>query len=446
MRKIAILFLSPLFGCTNGSVKQIDSSEICQLVPIAEAGDDQATSLGIPVILNGTGSSWCEDYDEDVVFIWSFVSTPVESTVSETSLSANRSGAAITPQFTPDITGEFVVSLQVSDGNEVSSIDYMVVNVVAGDSAPISDCGGAYEGEIGSIVTIDGSASSDPEGAVLEYSWSLNTPTCSVLTSSDVYNEGTASPSFVPDCEGTYAITLSVSDGSQWSDPVVCAVDVGGINRLPVADAGKTEDFGGCAPNPFQLNGHSSYDADGDSLTFSWALVSAPVDSVVSDANFDDTTSPTPEFSWDVDGVYTFQLQVHDGTGWSAPDLVDVTIGDMADNHRPIANAGDNMAIEATAACQDTSYSSECADCPPYTLLLDGSGTIDLDTDMLSFFWEEVTGGLQIATPHAAVTSAVIDTQTVSTSLSFDVSLEVSDCQQSDTDLMTITYTCVSDN
>ena len=118
----------------------------------------------------------------------------------------------------------------------------------------------------------------------------------------------------------------------------------------------------------------------------------------------------------------------------------------MADNHRPIANAGDNMAIEATAACQDTSYSSECADCPPYTLLLDGSGTIDLDTDMLSFFWEEVTGGLQIATPHAAVTSAVIDTQTVSTSLSFDVSLEVSDCQQSDTDLMTITYTCVSDN
>jgi hypothetical protein len=444
MRKIAILFLSPLFGCTN-TVAKLDSSELCQS-PMAEAGEDQATSLGVPVILNGAASSWCEDYDEEVTFVWSFVSTPADSTVTETSLSANRTGAAITPQFTPDITGEFVVSLQVGDGNEVSSIDYVVVNVAAGDSAPISDCGGGYEGEVGSIVTIDGSASIDPEGAVLEYSWSLNTPSCSNVSSSDVYNEGTSTPSFVPDCEGTYAVTLSVSDGSQWSDPVVCAVDVGGVNRLPVADAGKTEEFGGCAPNPFELNGHSSYDADGDAVTYSWALVAAPVTSTVSDANFDDTTSATPNFSWDVNGVYTFQLQVHDGNGWSAPDLVDVTIGDIANNHRPIANAGDNMLIETTAACQDTSYSSECSDCPPYTLLLDGSGTMDLDADTLTFFWEEVTGDLQVLTPNAAVTSAVIDTQTVATSLSFDVSLEVSDCQQSDTDVMTITYTCVSDN
>jgi hypothetical protein len=71
---------------------------------------------------------------------------------------------------------------------------------------------------------------------------------------------------------------------------------------------------------------------------------------------------------------------------------------------------------------------------------------MDLDADTLTFFWEEVTGDLQVLTPNAAVTSAVIDTQTVATSLSFDVSLEVSDCQQSDTDVMTITYTCVSDN
>ena len=192
-------------------------------------------------------------------------------------------------------------------------------------------------------------------------------------------------------------MTLSVSDGGQWSDPVVCAVEVGTVNRLPVADAG-SRSYGGCAPNPFQLNGYSSYDADGDSLTYSWSLVSAPTDSTATDSNFDDTSSATPNFTWDVQGSYTFQLQVHDGVGWSAPDLVDVTVGDIVNNHRPIANAGDALTVEVNASCQDTSYSSECADCPPYTILLDGSGTMDLDGDVLSFSWEEATGGLQIVT------------------------------------------------
>lgn len=444
MRKITALFFSvSLFACTSSTPEKLDSAECGG--PIAEAGDDQSIALGGVVILNGVGSTWCEDYDDDVILTWSFVSTPAESAVTENSLSGNRNAAAITPQFTPDATGEYVLSLQVSDGETVSNIDYVVISVVAGGTPPTADCGGSYEGEIGSIVTLNGSGSNSSSTTELEYSWSLSTPTCSSLTTSDVYNEGTDSPSFVPDCEGTYAMTLSVSDGAQWSDPVVCAVEVGSVNQLPVADAGKTEEYGGCAPNPFQLNGHSSYDVDGDALTYSWALVSVPTDSIATDSNFDDTASATPNFTWDLQGTYTFQLQVHDGSGWSAPDLVDVTVGDIADNHRPIANAGDAMTIEVSASCQDTSYSSECADCPPYTLLLDGSGTMDLDGDVLSFSWEEATGGLQIVTPGTAITSAIIPSQAVSTTLNFEISLEVSDCEQSDSDLTTVTYSCISD-
>lgn len=444
MRRMSTLLLSvSLLACTSGGVIEKESGEECSQ-PLAEAGEDQTVGLGIPVILSAVGSSWCQDYDDDIILTWSFVSTPAESLVNEASLSGNRNSAAITPQFTPDMTGEYVLSLQLNDGQSVSNIDYVVINVVAGGAPPTADCGGAYEGEIGSIVTIDGSASATSSAAPLEYNWSLNTPACSALTDADIYNEGTANPSFVPDCEGTYAITLAVSDGSQWSDPAICAVEVAGVNRLPVADAGKTESFGGCAPNPFQLNGYSSYDVDGDPLTYSWSLVSVPATSTATDANFDDATSATPSFSWDVEGVYTFQLQVHDGTGWSAPDLVDVTIGSMNDNRRPIANAGDALTLEVSASCQDTSYSSECADCPPYTFLLDGSGTMDLDGDSLSFAWEEATGGLQIVTPGAAVTSAIIPTQAVSTTLNFEVSLEVSDCEQSDSDVTTVTYSCVS--
>ena len=451
MQKISLLLLGITFACTSNKPIEGDSSAICK-TPVAEAGDDVVVSLGMPAVLNGASSSWCSDYDEDVVFTWSFVSVPSESSVNENSLSVNRSAAAVTPTFTPDVTGEYVLSLQVNDGIEASNIDYVVVNVAAGDSAPVADCGGSYEGEIGSVVTIDGSLSTDPELAALEYSWGLTPPNCSTLSSDDLYNEGTANPSFVPDCEGVYAVSLSVSDGAQWSDPVICSVEVGSANRLPVADAGKTGDLGGCADNPMPLNGLSSYDPDGDTLTFSWAVVSVPTNSVATNASFDDQTSGTPRFTWDVEGTYTFQLQVYDGSQWSAPDLVDITIGSLMDNRRPIANAGDDLDIEITAACQEypgqnnySGYSSDCSSCASYTLLLDGSGSTDLDGDSMSFQWEEATGGLQIVTPNAAVTSAIIGSQAVNTNLSYSVELTAADCERSDTDSMSITYSCVAD-
>jgi hypothetical protein len=203
-------------------------------------------------------------------------------------------------------------------------------------------------------------------------------------------------------------------------------------------------DFGGCAGNPTQLNGYGSYDADGDRLTFFWALVSAPTDSTVTDANFSDVSSPNPEFTWDVMGRYTFQLQVHDGQAWSAPDLVDLTIGDIANNVRPIANAGDSVDIEATANCQSTSYSAECADCAPFIVMLDGSASSDFNGDMLNFSWSEPTGVMSIANPQAALTPATIPTQVVNANLSFEVTLTVSDCEQSDDDKTTINYSCVS--
>ena len=441
-----LLFVSGTFsgvGCTDNKNTAVDSSETCK-APVADAGVDSTIGLGQPVFLNAAASSWCSDYDDNVVFIWSFVSVPAQSAVTEDSLSANRSAAAMSPQFTPDVIGDYVVSLQVSDGLSVSDADFVVIEVVASDEAPTADCGGEYTGEIGQLVTLDGSNSADPEGADLTYSWSLTPPNCSTLTSDNIYNEGTSAPSFVPDCSGVFVTTLTVSDGNHWSDPVICPIDVGSENRIPTADAGKTMDFGGCAGNPVQLNGYGSFDPDGDRLTYQWGLVSTPANSAATDANFTNISSPEPEFTWDEIGTYTFQLQVHDGTAWSAPDLVDLTIGDIANNQRPIANAGDSLTIEATANCQATSYSSACADCAAYTVMLDGSASSDLDGDALQFQWSEGSGVLNIANANAALTPAEIPTQVVNANLSFDVVLTVSDCEQSDDDQTTITYTCVS--
>ena len=67
-----------------------------------------------------------------------------------------------------------------------------------------------------------------------------------------------------------------------------------------------------------QLDGSGSSDADGDLLTFRWALTTRPAGSQATLANA--TVNPT--FVADVLGTYVAQLIVNDGTFDSLPETV----------------------------------------------------------------------------------------------------------------------------
>jgi hypothetical protein len=439
-----------LFGCGEKVTQDTDSQCVA---PVAEAGSDVVANLGQPVTLDAADSAWCSQYAESLSFTWSFSSVPSDSSVNDSALSDNRSPTAINPTFIPDVVGEYVISLRLDDGTNVSAEDFVVVSVQAGNLSPIADCGGAYSGEIGGLVTLNGQSSMDPEGQYLTYDWSLSGPVCSSLTSADIYNGSNDKPSFVPDCDGMFIVSLVVNDGSQWSDPAICSVDVASNNRTPIADAGESQDLGGCANSSLPLNGFGSYDLDGDPLTYAWSVVTAPTESTASDASFSSTSAAVTSFTWDVPGTYTFQLQVYDGSLWSAPDVVSYTIGDIAQNNRPIANAGENQSVTASGSCESSSsYSSaSCSDCPETRFELSAAASLDPNEDALTYEWSETTGTLEtingtLLSSSSAITEVVVPPQeastTSNTTYSFEFELEVQDCERSDSDNVIITYTC----
>lgn len=449
-RLLVLCAAGSLAACSNKD-GTVDTATECTIA-VASAGVDGTGVLGGTVTLDGTGSTICDIYRDagSAKYDWSFERVPVDSRLGGGAFSANDSADAVTTSFTPDAIGDYVISLIIDDPSGVSPADIVVISIESGNAAPIADCGADMGSQVDERVELDGSASYDPEASPLSYSWSLSVaPECSELDSTDVYNAETANPSFAADCEGLYLMSLVVSDGENWSDPDYCTIDVADGNRLPEADAGQSEELPFCTHNPFHLNGWGSYDLDGDDLTYLWTVVSVPTDSTVSDDDFSDATASDPTIAWDLPGSYSFELQVHDGLIWSAPDIVTYIVASEDTNTSPIANGGSDQRLEVAGDCVSASYVWTCGDCPEASVLLDGGSTYDPDGDPLTYLWTEDDDIVTFSNNASAVTDVIFPPQPsefgVANQIEIEAVLTASDCMESDSDTVTVIYTCTGE-
>jgi len=365
--------LSVFDGENNSTVDTVIITATTNLAPIAKAGSDKSVDTLSLVTLDGSASS--DANGDSLIFTWNMTKPSGSTAVLDITTPEH-------PSFTPDIEGEYEISLSVSDGKVDSTLVDIVVITATTNLAPIANAGSDQSVDTLSLVTLDGSASSDSNGDALIFTWNMTKPNGSnaVLNTSIPEN-----PSFTPDIDGDYEISLSVSDGKVDSTLTDIVVINATTNIAPIANAGSDQSVN--TLSLVTLDGSTSSDENGDSLIYSWSMT-PPINS---NAVLNNVTLKKPTFTPDIDGEYQISLTVFDDIDDSAlSDTVSITITASTPDLPPVANAGPNQFI----AVND-----------PVTL--DGSRSYDPEDKEITYSWEIIESPADSSASLTSSTTAV---------------------------------------
>ncbi len=228
------------------------------------------------------------------------------------------------------------------------------------NDAPTADAGPDQTVDEGDTVTLDGSGSSDPEGAALTYTW-VSLDNIALSSTAEPHERTFTAPTQLLS-NAVLEFTLTVNDGTQDSAADTVVVTVTGTNDAPTANAGadQTVDEG----DTVTLSG-SGTDPEDASLTYTWVSLDNIALSSTTEPHERRFTAPTQLLS---DSVLEFELTVNDGTQDSAPDTVVVTVN-AGPNDAPMADAGSDQTVDEGD-----------------TVTLSGSGT-DPEGASLTYTW-----------------------------------------------------------
>jgi len=166
--------------------------------PVADAGDDQFFDAMVAnITLDGTGS-FDFNTDDAISYQWQQISGPNVVIMNPDTPE---------PNFAPPVEDIYIFELTVFDGSFHSMPDNVMI--VVGNRAPFANAGDEQACEPRQELTLDGSASYDPDDEdTLSYSWSqISGPSVALL------DPNTQTPRFTPNLIGEYVFELIVNDG-----------------------------------------------------------------------------------------------------------------------------------------------------------------------------------------------------------------------------------------
>src|SRR5690606_24167975 len=259
------------------------------------------------------------------------------------------------------LVGSTTVVLTVTDDDEATDTDSVMITVNSPDNlAPIAHAGPDQtimhtDNDDEEEVTLNGSGSTDPDGEILTYSWSVN---------GNEIATGVNPTVVLPVGSTTVELTVTDDDGATDTDSVVIMIN-SPDNVAPVADAGPhqtltdTDDDG---EEEVTLDGSGSTDSNGEIVTYSWLVNGNEI-----------ATGVNPTVVLPV-GSTTVVLTVTDDDGATDTDSVVIMINSTG-NMAPRADAGPNQTIT------DTNDGDDAA------ITLDGSASTDPDGEIVAYSW-----------------------------------------------------------
>ncbi|MEQ9441467.1 MAG: PKD domain-containing protein, partial [Cyclobacteriaceae bacterium] len=223
-------------------------------------------------------------------------------------------------------TGATTVTLTVTDNADATDTDQVIITVNQPANLPPTANAGPDQTVVDedrngqASVTLDGSASSDPDGSIDAYAWSW-----SGGGSATGVNPSVILPT------GATTVTLTVTDnaGATASDQVIITVNQP-ANLPPTANAGPNQtvtDTNGNGTEDVTLDGSASADADGSIDAYAWSW---------EDGGSASGVSPTVNLPI---GATTITLTITDNAGATASDQVIITVNAPAAPTFSLSNA-----------------------------------------------------------------------------------------------------------
>jgi outer membrane protein assembly factor BamB len=206
------------------------------------------------------------------------------------------------------------------------------------------------------VVTFDGSGSSDPDGFIAKYEWDFGEGG----GYEDFGNTSAASHTYLQ--AGNYTAMLRVTDNAGATATAAVSIDTTAEppNQLPVA-VGSVDPLSGTNPLSVQFNASSSYDPDGEIVSWEWDL---------GDGNgFQDYTGSQGalQFIYINSGNYSVTLRVTDDDAGSATASYTIHV-----NAHPSA-VGHAIPDTGTAPLQS---------------MFDANGSDDTDGSIVQWAWD----------------------------------------------------------
>ena len=297
--------------------------------PVAEAGERQRSAVGQQVTLDGNRSY---DVDGDIVaYEWDLGD------------GTTQAGPVIQHAFTTP--GTYDVRLSVRDDAGVANSEGSDTVRIVVNAPPVAEAGPDRSLAIGEVTTFDAAASSDADGALVDYRWDFG----------DGARGTGARVDYAYPRSGTYRVTLTVRDNSATATNLDTDWLTVVVNEPPVADAGPDQIV---TTSEVRFEGSGSSDGDGAIARYEWDFGDGATGS-----------GAAPAHVYNKSGTYQVTLTVTDDSGTirsSDSDSLRVVV-----NEAPIADAGPDL-----------------VGAPGQALTFTGSGSIDPDGDVVEYLWD----------------------------------------------------------